>query len=244
MTSQSVALRHLSAIFLLTAFAGAAGAQQAERQLARNILDDQKAIWTSPFHLDKEDAEWWAGFSAVTAALIVTDRRTVHTFENSPGQVRYGNDVSRLGASYTLIGEAGGLYLVGLLAKDQTARETGLLGAEALADSLIVMEVLKTTVGRNRPNAPSEPGSFFERGASFPSGHTIASFALASVIAHKYGDHKWVPFVAYGLATAVGAARFTGQQHYASDIVVGGAMGYFIGRYVVRSSSSGHHRHL
>ncbi len=213
------------------------------RKLLSNIWLDQKAIWTSPFHLDKEDAEWWAGLGAVTAGLVVTDRRTTHIFENSSGQVRYGNNISKIGATYTVIPEVAGFYLYGVLADNQKARETGVLGGEALIDGLIVVEVLKTVAGRNRPNAAKEPGYFFDGGASFPSGHTIATFALASVISHEYGNHKWVPFVAYGLASVVGAARYTARQHYASDIFVGGAMGYFIGRYVVNTheAHAGHH---
>jgi membrane-associated phospholipid phosphatase len=46
-----------------------------------------------------------------------------------------------------------------------------------------------------------------------------------------------VVVLAYGLATAIGASRFTARQHFASDVVAGGAMGWFIGRYV-----SGRHR--
>jgi membrane-associated phospholipid phosphatase len=41
--------------------------------------------------------------------------------------------------------------------------------------------------------------------------------------------------VVYGLAATVSTARFAAQRHYASDIVVGGAMGWFIGRYVYRT---------
>ena len=39
-----------------------------------------------------------------------------------------------------------------------------------------------------------------------------------------------MPYVAYGLASVVSAARFTAQKHYASDIVAGAAMVWFIGR--------------
>lgn len=61
--------------------------------------------------------------------------------------------------------------------------------------------------------------------------------ALASVIAHEYGHGhtELVPIVAYGLAGVVSASRFTAQRHYASDIVAGGAMGWFIGRYVYKT---------
>jgi membrane-associated phospholipid phosphatase len=213
------------------------------RKLLSNLWLDQKAIWTSPFHLDQEDAEWWAGLGAVTAGLIVTDRRTTHIFENSAGQVRWGNNISQIGAVYTVIPEVAGFYLYGVLADNQKARETGVLGGEALLDGLIVVEVLKTATGRNRPNASTHPGDFFDGGASFPSGHTIATWALASVIAHEYGNRKFVPYLAYGLAAVVGAARFTARQHYASDVFAGGAMGFFIGRYVVNTheAHAGHH---
>lgn len=117
-----------------------------------------------------------------------------------------------------------------------------MLGGEALIDGLIVMEVLKTAAGRNRPNSPDKQGYFFQEGASFPSGHAIESWALASVISPEYRDHKWVPWVAYGLSSVVSAARFGARQHYASDLIAGGAMGFFIGRYVVNTHES-HARH-
>src|ERR1700694_1255202 len=124
------------------------------------------------------------------------------------------------------------------------AREVGVLGTEALLDSLIVVEVLKLAAGRNRPNATHEPRQFFDGGLGFPSGHAIQSWAVASVLSYEYGHTKWVPVVAIGLASVVSVARFTAQQHYASDIVAGGAMGWFIGRYVWQTHEDHQlHRH-
>ena len=40
------------------------------KRLPRYILQDQKAIWTSPFHTSKADAKWWAIFGGTTAVLI------------------------------------------------------------------------------------------------------------------------------------------------------------------------------
>jgi membrane-associated phospholipid phosphatase len=213
------------------------------RKLIGNIWLDQKAIWTSPFH-SKSDAAWWAVFGGLTAGAVLTDRRSIHIFENSSGQVRWGKNISQIGAVYTVLPEVAGFYLWGVAADNQKARETGVLGGEALLDGLIVVEVLKTAAGRNRPDAASKPGNFFEGGASFPSGHSIETWALASVIAHEYRNHKWVPWVAYGLSGVVGAARFSAQQHYASDVIAGSAMGFFIGRYVVNTheAHAGHHR--
>jgi membrane-associated phospholipid phosphatase len=154
-------------------------------KLARNILLDQKRIWTSPFHVNRQNAKWWLIFGAATGALIATDRRTSQQLPNTGDQVAFSRGVSRVGAIYTLVPIAGGLYLGGV-----------------------------------------------------PSGHTLESFALASVIADQYRDNKPVVLLAYGLATMVSAARFGARQHSASDIVAGGAIGWFIGRHVAEAHRS------
>jgi membrane-associated phospholipid phosphatase len=204
-------------------------------KLFKNILLDQKELWTSPFRMKKKDLGWWIGIPAITAALIVTDNKTIDTFENSKGQITWGNHISNIGASYTLIPLVAGFYGYGVWKDQPKAREVGVLGAQALLDSLIIVEVLKPIAGRNRPNSTEKAGDFFQGGASFPSGHSIESWALASVIAHEYQHTKVVPIVVYSLATVVSLSRFAGQQHFASDIFFGGAMGWFIGRYVYQT---------
>jgi len=214
------------------------------RKLAGNLLLDQREIWTSPFHMRRGDAIWWLGFGAATAALVATDHRTINTFENGRTQVKWASNISRVGAVYTLIPVTAGFYAFGVGLDDPKARETGVLGAEAMIDSVIVSQVLKTVARRNRPNSVKEPGQFFDGGASFPSGHAIASWSLASVVAHEYQHTIFVPIIAYGLAAVVSTARFGAQQHYASDIVAGGAMGWFIGRYVYQTHKDHElHRH-
>lgn len=204
-------------------------------KLIANIWLDQKEIWTSPFRMNKGTAPLWLAFGAGTAALIATDHRTSDLLANSRVQVRWGNRISNVGASYTLIPLVAGFYGYGVLRDDPKPREVGVLGAEALLDSLILVQILKTAAGRQRPEAGSEKGEFFENGTSFPSGHSIESWALASLIAHEYKHTKLVPIVAYSLAGVVSAARFTAQKHFASDILAGGAMGWFIGRYVYKT---------
>jgi membrane-associated phospholipid phosphatase len=221
--------------------AGAAGGDRTEeaeslrplvKRLARNIGQDQKRIWTSPFRITRKNARWWLTFGAATGLLIATDSRTSRQLPNTADQVAFSRHVSQVGAVYTLIPTACGLYLSGLLAHDAKLRETGLLGGEALADALIVSEVLKLAAGRQRPLEADGGGHFFHAGTSFPSGHAIESFALASVISHRYGNRKAVAVLAYGLAGVVSASRFSARKHFASDILAGGAMGWFIGRHV------------
>ena len=78
--------------------------------MPKYILQDQKAIWTSPFHTAKSDAKWWVIFGVATGALIATDKWTEKQFPNTNAQVRLGNYTSNLGAAYTLIPISAGFY--------------------------------------------------------------------------------------------------------------------------------------
>ncbi len=196
-----------------------------------NIWLDQKAIWTSPFHMKRSDVKWWVLVGAATGALIATDHWSSQQLPNSKDQVRFSGYVSNAGI-YALAPLTAGVFLVGVFSDNAKARETGLLGAEALADGLVVFEGIKLATQRERPTVSDGHGHFFHGGRSFPSGHAMESFALASVIAHEYRNKKIVPVLAYGLAALVSASRLSGRQHFASDVVAGGAMGWFIGTYV------------
>ena len=63
---------------------------------------------------------------------------------------------------------------------------------------------------------------FSQGGTSFPSDHSAVAWSIASVIAHEYPG-PLTQIAAYGLATAVSATRVLGEQHFPSDVVVGGA---------------------
>ncbi len=203
--------------------------------LPGNVLRDQKAIWTSPFHIKRKNAGWWLSLGAVTGVLIATDHRASQQLPNTGDQLAFSRRVSQVGAVYTLVPITAGAYLGGALTQNAKLRETGVLAGEALLDGLIVSQVLKFASGRQRPLDGDGGGHFFHGGGAFPSGHTMGSFALASVIAHRYPDKKALVILSYGLAALVGASRFSARQHYGSDIVVGGAIGWFIGRHVTEA---------
>ena len=202
------------------------------KKFVKNLLLDQKDIWTSPFHMKRSDAKWWLLFGTATGALIATDHWTSRQLPNTNDQTRFSARVSNVGALYTVVPMTAAFYVGGVLTDNAKARETGLMGAEALVDGVVVFEVLKLATQRQRPLTDGGHGQFFHGGDSFPSGHTMAAFALASVIAHEYRNKKVVPVIAYGLATLVGAARFSARKHFASDVVAAGAMGWFVGTYV------------
>jgi membrane-associated phospholipid phosphatase len=209
-----------------------------ERQFFKNILSDQKAIWTAPFHLHSRDARWLAPLGLGTAAFIATDRRTGDEIGESHSQLNASRIISYAGSGYGVGGVAATFYLVGRATHNERARETGLLGAEALIDSAIVVTAVKEIAQRRRPTAANGRSDFFDGGSSFPSGHAIEAWSLATVIANEYHDRPLVQISAYGIAGAVSVARFTGHNHYLSDVLVGSALGYGIGRYVYHA----HHR--
>jgi membrane-associated phospholipid phosphatase len=210
-----------------------------ERRFFSNILRDQRTIWTSPFNLRRGDARWLAPLGLSTAALLATDRRTASELtENGDNQtrLRISRDISRVGDFYTTGGIAATFYLIGRATNNARARETGLLGTEALIDGGIVSSGLKLITQRPRPRVDDASGEFFDRGNSFPSGHATSAWSLATVVAYEYGQHRpLVRFGAYSLAAAVSFSRYTGRNHFLSDALVGSAIGYGIGRYVYRT---------
>lgn len=209
-----------------------------EREFFKNVLRDQRAIWTSPFDLKGEDARWLVPLGVGTGALIATDRETGDEMLESHHLDNASRIVSYAGSIYGVAAEAGGFYLIGRATHDYRARETGILSAEAALDSGIVVTVLKEVTQRARPTAGVDRSKFFVGGTSFPSGHSIQAWSIATVVANEYHDHLAVEIAAYGVASAVSVARFTGHYHYLSDVLVGSAMGYGIGRYVYHA----HHR--
>ena len=209
-----------------------------EREFFKNILKDQKAIWTAPMHLHRHDAKWVIPTSIGFMALVTTDRISGDEMAEFDRQLTTSRIVSHAGSVYGLGTVAGAFYLFGRRRNDDRARETGLLSAEALVNSLIVESALKGISQRARPAAGRERSEFFDGGNSFPSGHSTQAWAVATVIANEYRDRRAVQIAAYGVATAVSVARFTGQKHYLSDVVAGSALGYVIGKYVYTT----HHR--
>jgi len=209
-----------------------------ERDFFKNILRDQKAIWTAPLHVERSDAKWMLPSGIGLMTLIATDRTTGDEIFESRGQLGASRGISYAGSVYGLGAVAGGFYLFGRKKNDYRARETGVLSAEALIDSVIVGSALKGITQRGRPSTGHERSEFFEGGNSFPSGHSTQAWAVATVIANEYKHRRAVQIAAYSAATAVSIARFTGQKHYLSDVVAGSALGYAIGRYVY----SAHHQ--
>src|SRR5258706_3248657 len=200
--------------------------------LLKNLVSDQNAIWTSPLHLRWADGSWLFPLAAVTGGFLATDRAVPPALSTDPKKLNRYTSFSNYGV-YSLIGAGGGLYVWSKISHDDHQRETGILAGEAAIDSVAVDTTLKYAFGRERPNQGQGLGNFFDHGVSFPSDHAVAAWSIASVIAHEYPG-PLTQVAVYGMATAVSASRVLGRQHFPTDVFVGGAVGWLIGRQVYR----------
>ena len=198
--------------------------------LLKNIALDQKAIWTSPAHLRLDDANWLLPFAGIAAASLASDTGLSRALTGSPSVVRKSTTFSNYGIG-ALGGVTGGMYLWGKMTHDDHKIETGLLAGEAAVDAVGATSALQYAFGRQRPTDGNGGGGFWQHGTSFPSDHSAAAWAIASVIAHEYPG-TLTKLLVYGLATSVSVSRVTGKDHFPADVLIGGAIGWFTGRHV------------
>jgi membrane-associated phospholipid phosphatase len=199
---------------------------------ARNLLSDQKAIWTAPSRLHWADGAWLFPLAGVTTGAFLTDRSAAHSLSNDPAALRHYRNFSDYGLA-AFVGVGAGAYLFGRVSHNDHASETGVLAGEAALDSLAVNTLLKFSFGRDRPFQGQGQGLFFQHGSSFPSDHAAVAWSIASVFAHEYPG-PLTQILSYGMATAVSLSRVRGKEHFPSDVIVGSAMGWLIGREVYR----------
>jgi Capsule assembly protein Wzi/PAP2 superfamily len=201
--------------------------------LLKNITLDQKAIWTSPSHLRLADADWILPFAGIAAVSLASDTHISKGLTHSPSIVSKTSSFSNYGIG-ALGGATGGMYLLGKITHNDHEQEAALLSGEAAVDAVGVTTVLQYSFGRQRPSDGSGGGSFWHGGTSFPSDHSTAAWAVASVMAHEYPGPLSKLFF-YGLAAAVSASRVTGEDHFPTDVLVGSAIGWLVGQHVYRA---------
>ena len=196
-----------------------------------HLAMDQREFWTGPARLQKKDMRWMAPAAGVLAGLIVSDSWTSR--QVPAGEVQRSKKFSNY-AAYSLIGAGAGSFLLGHITGNDQMSEAGLLSGEAAINSTAVAFFLKSITQRSRPYELNGDGRFFQGGSSFPSEHAAIAWSVASVMAHEYPG-KLSQILAYSLATGVTATRVTGQQHFASDAIVGSVLGWYFGRQVYRA---------
>lgn len=144
--------------------------------------------------------------------------------------------IGHLGNGIVLIGLMTALYVSGEVSDSNSLRKTALLSLESWLTSGIIVRGIKSVAGRARPWTGESSHSFHpfstrSRFASFPSGHASSAFAVATVIADQ-SKKVYIDILAYSLATMAAFSRVHLDKHWASDILVGSAIGYFVAKKI------------
>jgi membrane-associated phospholipid phosphatase len=214
-------------------------------------IDRPKALFTY------RDAILAAGFAVGTIGIRPLDSRAAQSLQHETSQKN--RLLQKTAVGFNTIAAPGSvvigvsMYAAGRLAKNARLADLGLHGTEALFIGEGTAWVLKGIFGRARPYVDTKNPDDYQllrgfredaRYKSFPSGHTVAGFAAAAAVTAE--TSRWWPnsvwYIApamYGGAALVGLARMYNNRHWASDVIMGAAIGTFAGTKVVRY----HHTH-
>jgi membrane-associated phospholipid phosphatase len=211
----------------------AGGCKQIAGQLPQTASTFGRGLAMAPRDAVRpSNLKWELPIAAATGLLIVSVDNHVNNHIQSPSFVQDAARGSNVGLGIEL-GAAGLAYLVGCSGhRSPYMANSGFTALEAMGAASVVDFGIKVATNRQYAYAKNTHGEFWEGGGSFPSGHAAASFAFASVIAHRYPKNPWLKWGAYGLATGVSFARVAGKKHFVSDIVAGGVVGYVTGTYM------------
>jgi membrane-associated phospholipid phosphatase len=201
------------------------------------LLKDQEAIWTSPARIRDSNALGPVALVLSTALIMTVDHQVMSSSKLQNPSLNNEATTASNGLTGGFVAAPVAMFALGEMHHDDHATETGILGGEAMVDSLCVAEVLKAISMRERPTVDNAKGKFFQTSvgadSSFPSVHSIVAWSSAAVITSEYNGPV-TQILAYGLATGVSTTRVLARQHFPSDVFVGSALGWMIGRYVVR----------
>ena len=210
-----------------------------------------KSYWHSgltvlgqPLHYEWKDWTVFGGIATATTLAFVYDDEIFNyidkTFTNSQSNtISQYTDI--FGEELFIVPSVAVTYAIGAIDKNQRLKNMSLATLQSFIFAEVASAGIKVMTCRMRPLEVNEsmsqswlgPFATFES-TSFVSGHATRAFALATTVAGFYPEKKWLGIVSYSLATATSIGRVISEEHWTSDVIVGAALGYFIGRGVVK----------
>ena len=189
------------------------------------IGQDQKFIFKGPF--EAHNLKWDAVILVGTGAFLAADRHIENNVPHSHFTVYQAISDTALGG---LAGSLLGVYLYGAKTEHHHARETGTIELETLVNTFLIYTPMQLIFARQRPDEGNGRGDFFKHhsvNTSFPGGHAMFTWAMASVLADEY-PKPWARILSYGAAFTVTFTRFMARDHWSSDMFLGTALGLAI----------------
>lgn len=203
----------------------------------KNFIKLGGDVFAAPVHFEKKDLLRTISVISVTSTSFLIDNEIKGFALNNQGSV--GNTLFKIDDIYHIefmAASIAAIYIYGISSKDTDVRNLGLRLAEGTVYSGTITLLGKFAFGRGRPSKYEDNTSFcpfsikWEQ-MSLPSGHTALSFAYSTIMASAYNNFLW-KFSWFSLAALVGAARIYNTEHWFSDVLLGGAIGYFVGEFV------------
>ncbi|HKE84208.1 MAG TPA: phosphatase PAP2 family protein [Vicinamibacterales bacterium] len=176
-------------------------------------------------HLPSKENLLWVGIGGGLALAA-------HPFDDDVNQSLTNSDFAKsffrpgevIGELPTLLTLAVTTYAVGRIGDKPKVSHLGMDLIQALAISEMMVQTLKYTTRRERPDGSGKN--------SFPSGHAADTFAFATALERHLGWRGAVP--AYIFSSYVAISRLPANRHWLSDAVFGSAVGIIAGRTVTR----------
>lgn len=270
---QRCLVRSIPALVVVALLAGTSGAAETESTPNEKPVNEAMVEPAQPDRVTAEYVKGyftdtgkivaspitWRGNDWLAAALVVgaasgiyfadADIRNFAQRNQNLIDDRFANIGNSIGNPLFILPPLGLFYLYGHIYDDPKARRATLLAVESLAISSAFAMTLKLATQRPRPHTGESSTTWNGPGpnkfdTSFPSIHTQSAFSVAAVFAEEYDSNPYVAPLAYGLATLTGLSRIYSDKHWASDAFFGAALGYFVGKAVVRYHPLGNYRTL
>ena len=181
--------------------------------------------YARPIHWQGKQWAQFGGVVAGTALVYTADYETSRFIranrESVPNWIRDYGEI--YGSPENNFLATSGVYLVGLFAKNEKLRRTGVLLVASAASAGLLQQVLKSAVGRARPESglgkdTFDPFNSNRRFHSFPSGHALLAFTNAYAIGKQFKS-PWAKAGIYTLGAIPGVSRIWDGQHWLSDFV-------------------------
>ena len=211
---------------------------------------DSSRTHGAPFFVWRDAEVLGIGFLA-SAALTPFDRRIARwtqsaSVQGSSGRHSFVQRVTKV--NETTLTLAGLLtYGIGRLSHGSATADIGLHTTEAIVLTSVTSQLIRGPLGRSRPSFTKDTNQYdfhFMKGfgnftyRAYPSLHAATAYAagaaLVAEVRERHPASLWyaAPLL-YGAASLPGLSRMYLDQHWASDVVMGGVVGVLFGSKVV-----------
>jgi hypothetical protein len=214
----------------------------------RDAGKDILSVWGSPFDAKGRDWLLFGVAMAATGASMFADQSVSDwAIRNKDADAFRAIDPVRRGgvlfAGKYVVPPIAAAYVAGVVLNNQDLRDFVTGCASSWAANSFLRKGVYALVGRARPDSmPNDPQHWEGPGSgkewmmrSFPAGHFANGMACVAYWNNRFKLGAAEPAL-YAIAGAIGIGRLADAAHWTSDSVLGGILGYAIGKEVARRS--------